>query len=608
MADGHEIGAFRDALIFLVMAGVIVPVFHRLRISPVIGFLLGGVAVGPHGLASFADALPALRAIAITDMDRIAPLAELGVVFLLFTIGLELSFERLKLLRKLIFGLGSAQLVLSALLLGFGGRVLGLPTEAAAILGVALALSSTAIVLPVLAERKRMASATGRASLSILILQDLAVAPMLIAMTAMASAATGSPVLSFAKAFSSGILVIALLVLVGRLLLRPLMQIVARSGSQELFLATSILVALGSGVMAAMAGHSMSLGAFLAGLLLAETEYRQEIEVTIGPFKGLLLGLFFMTAGAQLDFATFFANPATIVGITFAILLVKSGALLLVLRFFPISHAAHAEIALPLAPAGEFAFVLIASGVAANLIEPAVAATSLVAVLLSMFLIPSLHRAGFALGHRQKVRDLPKEAVAPLEKAGGKVIVVGFGRVGQVVASMLKRHNVPLLAVDVEPAVITAARKAGISALYGDASRAEFLRGIGIATARAIVATSSDPDAVERLVRVARAERPDLIIIARARDADHASRLYALGASDVVPETVEASLQLAENVLVDIGVPMGLVIASVHERRDEFRAELQKSGASPRPSRANRRTIKRDAPDPQPNAPDESTE
>ena len=603
--DGHGIGPFRDALIFLVMAGVIVPVFHRLKISPVIGFLLGGVAVGPHGLASFADTVPILRAITISEIASVAPLAELGVVFLLFTIGLELSFERLKLLRKLIFALGSAQLALSALLLGLAGALLGLPAETAAVLGVALSLSSTAIVLPVLAERKRMASTAGRASFSILILQDLAVAPMLIAMTAMASAANGSPVLSFAKAFASGILVIALLVLAGRLLLRPLMQFVARSGSQELFLATSILVALGSGVLAAAAGHSMALGAFLAGLLLAETEYRHEIEVTIGPFKGLLLGLFFMTAGAQLDLAALFAMPGTIIGVTLAILIVKIGVLMAVLRLFPISRAAHPEIALPLAPAGEFAFVLIATGVATNLIQPVIAATTLVAVLLTMFLVPSLHRLGYSLGQRQRVLDLPKDALAPADQAGGKVIVVGFGRVGQVVAGMLGRHNVPLLAVDVEPAVIAAARKAGIAALYGDASRAEFLRKVGIATARAIVATSSDPDAVERLVRVARAERPDLIIIARARDAEHASRLYALGATDVVPETVEASLQLAENVLVDIGVPMGLVIASVHERRDEFRADLQKSGASPRPNRANRRSIKRDAPEPQPNAPDE---
>lgn len=235
-----------------------------------------------------------------------------------------------------------------------------------------------------------------------------------------------------------------------------------------------------------------------------------------------------------------------------------------------------------------------------GVIRPDVAAIASILVLLTMFLTPLLHSAGMRLSQRQRISALPAEAVIPQEGSGqGKVIVVGFGRVGQLVADMLQRNRIPFMAVDVEPAVITNARKAGIDALFGDASRREFLQRIGIAQARALVATSSDADAVERLVRVARAERPELVIIARARDADHAAKLYSLGATDVVPETVEASLQLAENVLVDVGVPMGLVIASVHERRDEFRAMLQKNGVTPRPSRLVRRTsLRRDAPEP----------
>jgi monovalent cation:H+ antiporter-2, CPA2 family len=601
MADIQHGADFRDALIFLAMAGVIVPVFHRLKVSPVIGFLLGGLFVGPHGLARFADSVPWLGYVTIRDIGSVLPLAELGVVFLLFTIGLELSFERLKLMRRLVFGLGTAQVVLTGTLLASVALIMGLPMVAAIIVALALSLSSTAIVLPVMAEKKRLATTAGRTGFAILILQDLAVAPILITITAMANPSGGSAMLSFFKAFGSGIAVIAVLVVGGRLLLRPLMKLVARSGSQELFLAACLLVAMGSGLIASAAGHSMALGAFLAGLLLAETEYRHEIEVTIGPFKGLLLGLFFMTAGAQLDLVALVRYPGLIFGLAIGLIVVKAGVLLALLRVFRIPASAHAEVALSLAPAGELGLVLIATGGAMGVISPEVAALAALLVLVTMFVNPPLHGLGQALSQRQRVAALPAEATMPQEGAGqGKVIVVGFGRVGQLVADMLTRNRIAFMAVDVEPAVIANARKAGIDAIFGDASRREFLQRIGIAQTRALVATSSDPDAVERLVRVARAERPDLIIIARARDADHAAKLYSLGATDVVPETVEASLQLAENVLVDIGVPMGLVIASVHERRDEFRAILQKSGAHPRPSRLVRRpTLRRDAPEPQ---------
>lgn len=602
MAEVHGAGYFREALIFLTMAGVIVPVFHRLKISPVIGFLIGGVILGPHGLAHLFGDQPFIRAITIYDVGAVAPLAELGVVFLLFTIGLELTFERLKLLRRLIFGLGTTQMLATTFVLAMIGLAMGLTPGTATILAAALALSSTAIVLPVLAERKRLSSTAGRTSFAVLILQDLAVAPILIAITAMAGAAGLSPALSFTKAFASGVLVIALMVIGGRLLLRPLMQIVARSGSQELFLAACLLVAMGAGLIAASAGYSMAIGAFVAGILLAETEYRHEIEVTIGPFKGLLLGLFFMTAGAQLDLAALMQYPLAIGGMAFGLIVLKALVLLVLLRLFRIGRASHAEIALTLAPAGELGFVLIAAGVATGVIAPGIAAITSIVVLITMFVNPLLHRMGLQLSQRERVNALPQEAKSPPDQAGtGKVILVGFGRVGQVVADMLARHEVAFIAVDIVPAVIATARKAGIEAVFGDASRPAFLRKLGISSARALVATSADPDAVERLVRAARAERPDLIIIARARDAEHAAKLYALGASDVVPETVEASLQLAENVLVDIGTPMGLVIASVHERRDEFRAELQKNGAKPRPSRPGRRPpLRRDEPEAKP--------
>ncbi|MCA1952235.1 MAG: cation:proton antiporter [Hyphomicrobiales bacterium] len=592
MEHGPGLGPFRDLIIFLVIAGVIVPVFHRLRVSPVIGFLLGGVFLGPHGLASLASHWPWLGALTFAHIRDFAPLAELGVVVLLFTIGLELSFERLIRLRRYVFGLGSAQLVASALAIGVGAWLFGVSREASIILGLALALSSTAIVLPVLAAGRRIARVSGRMAFAILILQDLAVAPILIAVAALAGLG-GAAGQGFLVAFLWGILAIAGLVLVGRLALRPLMRLVALSGSQELFLAACLLVALGAALLAAAAGQSMALGAFIAGLLLAETEFRHEIEVTIEPFKGLLLGLFFLTAGAQLDVALLLANPAVALGVTLALIVVKAALLWGLLAAFGIASAARAEIALVLAPAGEFAFVILGAGMASGVVPRETGALAAIAALLSMFLIPGLHALGLRLGAARLRADVAEAPVERADPGGAPVIVVGYGRVGQLVADMLERHRVPVVAVDSDPELVARLRARGLSIHFGDGSRPELLRRLGVGEARALVATSGDPDSVDRLVRAARAERSDLVIIARSRDPEHAMQLYRLGASDVVPETMEASLQLAEAVLVDIGVPMGLVIASVHEKRDEFRANLREGVGVVRPKRTPRRPAPR---------------
>jgi CPA2 family monovalent cation:H+ antiporter-2 len=595
----HGVGFhhFRDLIVFLVLAGVIVPVFHRLKVSPVIGFLLGGVVLGPYGLASLAGQFPWIAAFTFSNVKELAPFAELGIVFLLFTIGLELSFERLARLRRYVFGIGTAQLTATGLAIGGAGWLAGLSIEAATVIGLALAVSSTAIALPVMAERRRLASGAGRVAFAVLILQDLAVAPILVAIGALSGGSNGSAH-GFLAAFLSGIAAIAGIVIAGRLLLRPLMRLVARSGSQELFLATCLLVALGAGLLASAAGQSMALGAFLAGLLLAETEFRHEIEVTIGPFKGLLLGLFFITAGAQLEVPLLIARPGLVLALTLALVAVKAVIVWLLLRAFAIAAASRAEASLVLASAGEFAFVIIGAGLAGGIIDRETGSLALVVVLLSMFLIPALHWAGLRLGARTLRKELnPPPALVP--KADAAVLLIGFGRVGQLVADMLERHKVPYIAVDSDPDLVARMRKNGRPIYFGDGSKAEMLRHLGIAEARGLVATSSDADAVDRVVRTARIERPDLVVIARSRDPEHAMRLYRLGASDVVPETMEASLQLAEAVLVDIGVPMGLVIASVHEKRDEFRAALQRGGANPPAKRPGRRPpLRRDIAEP----------
>lgn len=573
-APGPE--TYKELLLFLSTAGVIVPLFGRLRVSPVLGFLAAGVALGPFGLGALTSHAPWISAISITNVGQIAHVAEFGVAFLLFMIGLELTWERLMRMRKLVFGLGSLQVIISSFVLGLIAFLLGQAPASATVLGSALALSSTAIVLPSLAERKRLSSAAGRASFAVLLFQDLAVAPLLF-MIAMLGAQEGVGLgTGLVYALAPAVIVLPILVGLGRLILRPLFQLVAATKSNELFVATCLLVVIGTGVITATSGLSMAIGAFIAGLLLAETEYRRQIEVTIQPFQGLLLGMFFVSVGAALDLSHFLANPALTLCVAFAFVVIKVLILLPISRAFGLPSRVAREAALVLGPGGEFAFIAIGAAIAANVVPAAAGATAMVAATLSMFAIPLLVRLA-ERGARVRHPDDPALlSLTPQPDDGpARVIIVGYGRVGELVGQMLARHDVPHLAVDSDPNLVARQRRDGKPIFYGDATRAELLRRCGIATARALVVTLDAPAAIESVVAAARAERPDLTIVARARDAAHATKLYNLKVTDAVPETIEASLQLSEALLIDIGVPMGLVIASIHEKRDEFRHALQ---------------------------------
>ncbi len=582
--DAHaDLSAYKELLVFLVTAGIVVPVFRRLRLSPVIGFIAVGVALGPFGLGKIATDWPLVSKIVIGNVSEMAKVAELGVAFLLFMIGLELSFERLRRMRRLVFGLGGAQVAVSALAIGYCAWLLGADPAAASVIGCALALSSTAIVMPALAERKRLNAASGRVAFAILLFQDLMVAPFLF-MVAMLAASTGDGglagrlVSTLAPAFAG---LLGLLV-VGRLVIRPLFNHVAQARSTEFFVAACLLVITASSVAAAAAGLSMSLGAFVAGLLLAETEYRREVEVTIEPFKGLLLGLFFMTVGAGLDVSRVFADPLQTLGVAAALTVAKTFIIYALVRLARFTHASALESALVNAPAGEFAFVILGAAAASGLMESDLAAQLTLAATLSMIVIPALAWFGARRRRPQGPNATEYDALAPDVDMSDHVIVVGYGRVGSLVGDMLVAHAIPSIAIDGDAKLVARMRKEGCKLggdiYWGDAGRIEFLRRCGLASARALVVTMDSPKIVERIVETARKDRPDMTIVARARDAAHATHLYELGASDAIPETIEASLQLAEATLVDIGVPMGLVIASIHEKRDEFRAMLKACG------------------------------
>lgn len=578
--EGHDIpGGYKDVVLFLATAGIIVPLFRRWRISPILGFLGAGVVLGPSGLGALSDRLPWLRFVTIGNPQEVAQLAEFGVVFLLFMIGLELSWERLRLMRRYVFGLGALQVGLCMAAIAGVALTAGLPPAAAAAVGAALSLSSTAVVMPILAERKRQHSTAGRATFSVLLFQDLAVAPILITLAMLGRGHQAfSPKLLLA--FAPAVLGVAGLVAFGRLLLRPMLKSVARAKSEELFMAASLLVVIGAGLVSAMVGLSMALGAFIAGLLLAETEYRHEVEVTIEPFKGLLLGLFFLSVGIGLDLSLLAARPLTIVGTTLGLIILNAAVVFGLSRLFGLAWRSAAETALLLAAGGEFAFVILSEAMGAGVVDRALGQAVQVSSTLSMMCIPALAALGLKIGGRKvSGEDLTAEPEPAAVHATPRVLVVGYGRVGRLVGEMLSRHEIPWVAAERDPRLVEAGRHAGEQIYYGDASRPEFLRRCGLDTAPALVVTMDAPDGVETIVATARGLRPDLTIVARARDARQAQRLYELGATDAVPETVEASLQLSEAVLVEIGVPMGLIIASIHERRDEFRKALNRPDA-----------------------------
>ncbi|WP_235079896.1 cation:proton antiporter [Asticcacaulis sp. AC402] len=578
--DGN--GAYLFIIVFLLASAVIVPIFQRYKISSVLGFLLVGVMLGPDVFGRISSHMSWLDDFSVMQSSAVHQLAELGVVFLLFSIGLELTFERLKSMRRLIFGLGGSQLVLSAIVLTCLFATLGQSWTAAAMLGMALALSSTAVVIPVLADRKALRTTAGRSVFAVLLAQDLSVAPILITVTMLAGAANGtSQGLSGLLALIPALIGMAILVIGGRWLLRPLFNTAAVSNSRELFMAACLLVVVLSGQISVMAGMSMALGAFVAGVLLAETEYRREIEVMIEPFKGLLLGLFFVTVGARLEFATFLASPGLVLGLAVGLIAIKAALIYPLARSFGLSPRSAVETAAVLGPAGEFAFVIIDEAIGHRVMSAGFGQAVILAAILSMFSIPFLAAIASRIGKQvqpQKTTEAPE--ISPEAEAVAKVIVVGFGRVGALVADMLGQHSIPFTVVDFNPQVVQRARAAGLEAWYGNASVADFLLRMGIEKARAVVVTASNPTFTDQCVKCIRSVRDDVHVIVRARDAEHAQRLYQMGATDAVPETIEASLQLAENTLIDLGVPMGLVLASVHERRDVFREMFGIRGTS----------------------------
>jgi glutathione-regulated potassium-efflux system ancillary protein KefC/glutathione-regulated potassium-efflux system protein KefB len=530
-----------ETAIFLAAAVLAVPLFRRLKLGAVLGYLAAGVLIGPSVLRL------------VTEVDSIMHFAELGVVLLLFVIGLELQPSRLWVLRKSVFGLGGAQVLATALALGLIGFGLGLTWQSATVIGFALAMSSTAFVLQVLAERKQLTTRYGRSAFAILLFQDLSVIPLLalIPLLAIGPAAGqgASPWLAALKA----LVVIAAVVLGGRVVLKRVFDVIARTDIQEIFTAAALLVVIGVSLLMIAVGLSMSLGAFLAGVLLADSEYRHQLEAAIEPFKGLLLGLFFISVGMSVDLGVIGREPATIAAAVVGLMLVKAAIVFGIGKLSGQATDSARSLAAALSQGGEFAFVLFSLAAGYRIMDAELVDRLVVVVTLSMALTPLALALNDAISRRmQKPRS--EESFDTIDEGESQVIIAGFGRVGQIVGRVLNVRKIAFTALDRNPEQVETVRRFGRKVYYGDASRLDLLRAAKADQARIFVLAIDDAEASIQTAETVRRHFPQLKIYARARNRFHAYRLMDLGCELIERETLRSSLHLTEAVLTALGV------------------------------------------------------
>ncbi|MGJ7914711.1 cation:proton antiporter [Massilia sp. LXY-6] len=577
MQEQHPFPFLREILLFLSLAGILIPTLQRLRINQVLGFLAVGTLFGPFGLGRLAQDQPWLAWFTFPNNENVAMLAELGVLFLMFMIGLELSAARLWAMRRWVFGAGSAQVVLCALLIG--GAVylmLGQSMAASLVLGLVLSLSSTAVVMQLLGERHTTGTPLGQAAFAVLMLQDLAVVPILILIGALGGGGGNVAVLAL-LAMGKAALAIALIYLVGGRVIHPLFRAFARQRQPDVFMALILLSTFGIAALSAMAGLSMALGALIAGLLLAETEFKHEVELMVEPFKGLLMGLFFMTVGMGMDPLQIVHAPLWLACAVVLLVLLKAVVIAPVLRLGGLPWGRSVEGALLLGQGGEFAFIVIGVPISSKLLEPGLGGRVMLAVGLSLFLTPLLARIGRTLGERaegQAREQETEQARAELDDARGRVVIAGFGRVGQQLAKLLAAQDIPYVAFENDARLVSKLHAQGLPVYFGNASRPELLRRVHADEAPAIVLTMDHPSSALHAVRGIRREFPHARLFARSRDEKHARALKLAGASVVVPETLEASLQLSAFVLEAMGLDERLVDGIVDRERDQFAQAL----------------------------------
>jgi CPA2 family monovalent cation:H+ antiporter-2 len=557
MGEHGPLPYLREVLLFFALAGVLIPLLQRLRVNAVLGFLAVGALLGPFGLGRLSAQQPWLQWLTIPRIEGVTALAEVGVLFLMFMIGLDLSTERLWAMRRWVFGAGAAQVIVCTLAVGLVSYGWGNSLETSVVLGLVLSFSSTAVVMQLLVTRRIGSSQMGRATFAVLLFQDLAVAPVLILVGVLSSAGAQSIPGALGVSLLKALVAIGLILWVGRKGVAPLFRRIAADRQPDVLVALTLLATLGIAALTYFAGLSMALGAFLAGLLLAETEYRHEVEVTIEPFRGLLMGIFFLSVGMTIDPLALLHDPFWLPMSVVGLFLVKGLLTAMVLRAAGLPLGAAAEAGLLLGQGGEFAFIVVGAAMLSGLIPLETGKFMMLTVGLSMMATPLVatlaHGAGARLAERRPIEGAgPTSELPSLE---GLVLVAGFGRVGQLIGRFLDEQRLPYVAVDPDPVLVASMRARGAPVFVGDAGRTDLLRAVGLRRASLVVLTMDDPAAASRAAAAIRREVPEMPVLARARDERHAAELVRAGASFVIPEALEAGLQLAGAVVERCGVP-----------------------------------------------------
>lgn len=568
----HPLPFLGEALLFLSLAGILIPLLQSLRINQVVGFLAAGVLVGPFGLGLLSERFPVAGIFTIEGGQGVDALAELGVLFLMFAIGLELSTARLWALRRWVFAGGTVQLLLTGIAIGALAWAFGNSPATAVVLGLVLALSSTAAVMQLLSERHALGTPLGQAAFAILMLQDLAVVPLFLLLRVMADGETANLLPVLGATFLKSGLAVVLIYLLGQRLLHPVFRYFAREGKPEVFMALTLLTVLGIATLTSATGLSMVLGAFIAGLLLAETEFRHEVDVTIAPFKGLLLGLFFMSVGMQIDLRVLAESPVWIPLSVIGLFAIKAAVLTLVFRAGGLPLGRAVEGGLLMGQGGEFAFIVIGFALTVKLIDGPLAQFMLLVVGLSLFVSPAMSRAGRLWGdwleRRQATPSSPLMSLP--ESLEGRVLICGFGRIGQLLADILDAEGIAYVALDSDARLASRLYANGRPVYFGDAARADVLRHLQAGTAAAVVLTMDQAAPAMHALAHLRREWPEIPVFARARDEQQALVLRHAGATMAFPETLESGLQIASQVLQRLGQTDAVaahIVARIREQR-----------------------------------------
>jgi CPA2 family monovalent cation:H+ antiporter-2 len=559
-----------EVVILLAAAVLSAWLFERLKLGSIIGYLVAGALIGPAAFGL------------VTSVETIGDLADLGVAFLLFTIGLELPLERLRVMPASTYALGAGQILVTLGTIAMVAVLAGLPGQSAFVVGAGLALSSTTIVLRLLAESGELPTHMGRTAFSVLLMQDLAVAPLLVVVLGLGSD-PATLFAGFAWMIGKAAIALAIIVALSRYLLRPLLAQVAAMGNPELFTGLTLLVVICTGLATERAGLSLAFGAFLAGMLLADTRYRHQLAAEIMPFRGLLLGLFFMTVGIGTDLGLLRTEATVILPLALALLLLKAAILLGLARLAGLTLEQSAQLGVLLAQGGEFAFVLLGAGTAAGIVPAALGQVLVVTVALTMAVTPGLAWLGRRLARwvaRSSAIGI-QAAAAELERLDDHVIIAGFGRVGSAVARRLDEAAVRFVAIDRDPRLVVQGAAAGLPVYYGDATRPEVMEALQIARARAVIVALDNPKAALQLVALLHYVFPQLTVLARAYDETHAIDLRRAGASTVVPETVALGAHLVESMLATVersggepaGAEQGRAPAATSETHPSLRRE-----------------------------------